>query len=346
MQKLCLFQSSKESKPLSIVPFMVNNIHENPILTDFALHNEFYQDNFNTSCGSLRPLQNIGAHHDQIKNMFGMVEKRSTICKVHRLQNSISSVGSAIEDTIRMPREISMLGIEKLQIQTPLIRSKGRAILTKDQAREIFLCRPDEISSIAIERARAAFLSKKYGVSVKTVRDIWIGRTWYRATFHLDPSKPIAAERLQRQPGRPKGAKDRQPRTRKMDKGEVCNTDDLLPLSRLNSTSSGLESSAQPSRHKKQTASLECPSTWNSQQGDLDVDGIRVDEAGIWDRDSLPAFDTHSKSDAPAPAAMQPHAPSPPPPATAACEWQITSVSSPTPSQETFVDPFHDDWPF
>ena len=195
-QKFCLFQSSKESKPLPIVPFMMNNIHENPILTDSALHNEIYQDNFNTSCGSLRPLQNIGAHHDQIKNMFGMVEKRSTICKVHRLQNSISSVGSAIEDTIRMPREISMLGIEKLQIQTPLIRSKGRAILTKDQAREIFLCRPQEyISSIAAERAMAAFLSRKYGVSVKAVRDIWI------ATFHLDLSKPVAEERLQLQSG-------------------------------------------------------------------------------------------------------------------------------------------------
>ena len=88
----------------------------------------------------------------------------------------------------------------------------GRAILTDEQAREIFRHKPSPDSK---ERDRAGILARTYGVSVKTVRDIWVGRTWYRATVHLDPSKPVSAERLQRRPGRPRGVKDSRPRTRK-----------------------------------------------------------------------------------------------------------------------------------
>ena len=88
----------------------------------------------------------------------------------------------------------------------------GRAILTDEQARDIFRHKPSPNSK---ERDRAGILARTYGVSVKTVRDIWVGRTWYRATVHLDPSKPVSAERLQRRPGRPRGAKDSRPRTRK-----------------------------------------------------------------------------------------------------------------------------------
>ena len=91
-------------------------------------------------------------------------------------------------------------------------RRHGRAILTDDQAREIFRHKPSPDSK---ERDRAGILARTYGISVKTVRDIWVGRTWYRATVHLDPSKPVSVERLQKRPGRPRGAKDSRPRTRK-----------------------------------------------------------------------------------------------------------------------------------
>jgi hypothetical protein len=69
----------------------------------------------------------------------------------------------------------------------------GRAILTDEQARSIFQDKP---APFAKEKVRAGALARTYGVSVKTVRDIWVGRTWYRATFDLDTSKPISPERL------------------------------------------------------------------------------------------------------------------------------------------------------
>jgi hypothetical protein len=88
----------------------------------------------------------------------------------------------------------------------------GRAILTDEQAQQIFRYKPAPEDKT---RKRAAALSKIYGVSVKTIRDIWSGRTWYRATCHLDQSKPLAPERLQKKAGRPKGAKDSKPRAKK-----------------------------------------------------------------------------------------------------------------------------------
>ncbi len=89
----------------------------------------------------------------------------------------------------------------------------ARAILTDDQARAIFKCKP---SSISNDRYKAALLARMYGVSAKTVRDIWVGRTWYWATYPLDLSKPISTERLERKLGRPRGAKDSKPRSRKL----------------------------------------------------------------------------------------------------------------------------------
>ncbi len=58
-------------------------------------------------------------------------------------------------------------------------------------------------------------MGQVFGVSPKTIRDIWVGRTWYRETFHLDPSRTDAHERLGRHIGRPKGVKDSRPRRRK-----------------------------------------------------------------------------------------------------------------------------------
>jgi hypothetical protein len=88
----------------------------------------------------------------------------------------------------------------------------GRAILSIEQAQAIFQHKPKPFEK---ERTRAGNLAKMYGISVKTVRDIWVGRTWYRATFHLDQLKPFSPERLQKKAGRPKGAKDSKPRMRK-----------------------------------------------------------------------------------------------------------------------------------
>ena len=91
-------------------------------------------------------------------------------------------------------------------------QSKKRTILSCDQARAIFMSKPTLPAS---KMLHAATLAKFYGVSPKTIRDIWIGRTWYRETYFLDASKPASSERLQKKPGRPLGAKDIKPRTKR-----------------------------------------------------------------------------------------------------------------------------------
>lgn len=89
----------------------------------------------------------------------------------------------------------------------------GRNILTGDQAQVIFSFRPQPFSK---HRDRASTLAKMYGISAKSVRDIWCGRTWYRETYHMDPSKAPEMDRLLKKAGRPKGVKDSKPRAKKM----------------------------------------------------------------------------------------------------------------------------------
>ena len=87
-----------------------------------------------------------------------------------------------------------------------------RAVLSTQQARDIFMSKPPPSTS---KRCHASQLSKAYGVSPKTIRDVWVGRTWYRETYLLDQTKPASSERLERKRGRPKGAKDVKPRSKK-----------------------------------------------------------------------------------------------------------------------------------
>lgn len=61
--------------------------------------------------------------------------------------------------------------------------SRGRrSILTKDQAIEIFGWK--FTAGFASGRVSAPLVAKRYGVTAKAVRDIWVGRTWYRETHH------------------------------------------------------------------------------------------------------------------------------------------------------------------
>ena len=89
------------------------------------------------------------------------------------------------------------------------IQKKKRTVLSEQDARHIFQNKPPKGRR---DRKHADMLSSLYGVCVKTIHDIWNGRTWYRSTCHLDPSKVINLHRLQRKRGRPLGAKDSKPR--------------------------------------------------------------------------------------------------------------------------------------
>ncbi len=89
---------------------------------------------------------------------------------------------------------------------------RPRNSLTKDQALAIFKRRPN-----CFRQINTAALAKEFGVTAKAVRDIWIGRTWYKDTLYLEPSRIDAVERLTRRIGRPKGSRDSKPRIRKID---------------------------------------------------------------------------------------------------------------------------------
>ena len=89
--------------------------------------------------------------------------------------------------------------------------AKPKAILTYDKVIDIFKLRPEsKLARGAGSRASAA-VAFDFGVSEKTVRDIWRGRTWHRETLHLDPCRPARVIAL---PGRPLGRKDSAPRRR------------------------------------------------------------------------------------------------------------------------------------
>ena len=86
-------------------------------------------------------------------------------------------------------------------------------VLTKDQVISIF--QRSVISSA--KKQTATSVAKEFGVSEKTVRDIWKGRTWYEETLPLD------LNRVPREPkkmGRPPGRKDRTKRKLKTNAGQ------------------------------------------------------------------------------------------------------------------------------
>jgi hypothetical protein len=70
---------------------------------------------------------------------------------------------------------------------------RPRAVLTAPQVVAIFQYRAFLRSSSKV--------SRMYGVSEKTIRDIWMGRTWKAATRHLDPLRPLEVQHADRAHG-------------------------------------------------------------------------------------------------------------------------------------------------
>ena len=67
---------------------------------------------------------------------------------------------------------------------------RSRAVLTKEKACEIFCLRGlvyyDPNGKFVQNSSK--ILALEYGVSPKTIRDIWNGRTWSHITGHLMPA--------------------------------------------------------------------------------------------------------------------------------------------------------------
>ena len=93
-------------------------------------------------------------------------------------------------------------------------RGVARYVLSSVQVLDIYRLKTQG-DGLTKSKTSASSIAKIFGISSKTVRDIWNGRTWYRTTNHLEPNKGDAAKRMQRHAGRPKGSKDSKPRVRK-----------------------------------------------------------------------------------------------------------------------------------
>ena len=85
-----------------------------------------------------------------------------------------------------------------------ITRGKKRTKLSNADAVSIFKAKSTSVQANA--------LGLTYGVSEKTIRDVWSGRTWAKETWHLDPARKTALKQV----GRPKGSKDSKPRKRRV----------------------------------------------------------------------------------------------------------------------------------
>jgi hypothetical protein len=149
-----------------------------------------------------------------------------------------------------------------------------------------------------------------YGVSAKTVRDIWVGRTWYWATYPLDLTRSISTERLERKLGRPKGKKDSRPRSRKL-----CPTSEEME-----------KSAAAPWKSFSIKKDQKCVANRSIVGRSIfsDVRGVTLSSADISN-----------------PSIASPPANIIPPSAQAWHEALLCAATS-----TDFVDPFHNDWLF
>ncbi len=195
-----------------------------------------------------------------------------------------------------------------------------RCVLTKEQVIEIFRRKLIPLKASTRSGGKsctfvATKVGKEFGVSPKTIRDIWLGRTWYRDTIHLDPTRADAADRLSRHAGRPKGAKDRNPRQRKSAVRASDTNGGMSEMyenhSRICKDSGILSIAAMPQSFLSKCCGIE-PKTSQNEHNYLE----RPTDHGI------PAFD----SVLPAP-------------------WFPEDFLSDD-SRTEFSDPFHDDWAF
>ena len=95
---------------------------------------------------------------------------------------------------------------------------RSRSTLSREQVVEIYGLKVSHVAESTGGRVlNAEVVARRYGVTGKTIRDIWKGRTWFRDTFYLDgaAARLPMPERFCRHPGRPKGSKDSKPRKRK-----------------------------------------------------------------------------------------------------------------------------------
>ena len=107
---------------------------------------------------------------------------------------------------------------------------KRRAILTEQQAIEIFRIGSDDSTPIVVSSAKV--VARRYGINERAVRDIWNQRTWTHATWPIAQSTGPTADKKM---GRPIGSKDSSPRRQKLAAATPMSTELAVNLSSFKS---------------------------------------------------------------------------------------------------------------
>ena len=88
-----------------------------------------------------------------------------------------------------VPKYITEIGTVTTRFvkNRPTCLRNRRIVLTQEQAAEIFKMKPSIAGSVSKRRpaSQSRLVSERFGVSSKTVRDIWNSKTWKSATMHL-----------------------------------------------------------------------------------------------------------------------------------------------------------------
>ena len=77
--------------------------------------------------------------------------------------------------------------------ETSIVRIKPHAVLTRECVIEIYRYKIENVEVVSAVGRHACILAAKYGVSEKTIRDIWTARTWSEETSILDPKRHKSA---------------------------------------------------------------------------------------------------------------------------------------------------------
>ena len=112
--------------------------------------------------------------------------------------------GNAFHDLQGMcVANIAQSKVEEHQLPSSIQACKTREILNVEQAIAIYKIKMSYATAASCKNFGPCSVARAFGVSEKTVRDIWKGRTWLRETMHLDPTRVVMAAQL-RGPGRPR----------------------------------------------------------------------------------------------------------------------------------------------
>ena len=235
---------------------------------------------------------------------------------------------------------------------------KTRAILTEEQAVSIYQLKDDESFKNKSQGARAAAIADMFGISEKTVRDIWSRRTWLREMEHAGASGESMVRSL--------GTRKRRHESTRVSASEESTTD----LSPTSGTSAVLASANTVSLTKLSGAEMiedsqlyaaEDPYTFSPSH--FHTSSLIPQSPGHQKFDALTPHTSYSKSDQPQqanttaslplqapPPPPQGHprpAPPPPPQQNQALPWPrpATPPDDALPQEPRPDDPFHDDWP-